>query len=222
MQNNETRNCSVISHKMLWDTRVLAWNFQSPAVGFTLRVVEDSLLRRNSLKAIFAWPSGNFVSSIHAVIKWYEAYIRTLPSSPAEANILGFVGFQEIALQQPFLWASSFSTTEPFSRWYITTLPSISEGVSNAGVQSKIWILPSLPLTTKLSLAPPKELLMMNSPPLSPDTKVRIVSPVSISNMRVSPELQCISRCFELSLTRIEHSWTLRSSSYSSSRVMKL
>lgn len=31
-----------------------------------------------------------------------EAYIRTLPSSPAEANMQGFAGFHATELQQPF------------------------------------------------------------------------------------------------------------------------
>jgi hypothetical protein len=44
-----------------------------------------------------------------------RSYIRTLLSSPPEANIDGLVGLHDIAVQQPFLWPGSFSMSCPVS-----------------------------------------------------------------------------------------------------------
>lgn len=53
-----------------------------------------------------------------------ETYIRTFMSSPQEANIHGFAGFQDIALQYPPGCPSSSLINWPFSRCQINTLPS--------------------------------------------------------------------------------------------------
>ena len=58
-----------------------------------------------------------------------ETYIRTLPSSPAEANIVGFAGFQATELQQPFSWPSSFSIRVPLSLCQMYIAPPVTKSV---------------------------------------------------------------------------------------------
>jgi hypothetical protein len=58
-------------------------------------------------------------------------YIRTLPSSPAEANIHGFAGFHATELQQPFSWPSSFSMRAPLSLCQMYTAPPICKLASD-------------------------------------------------------------------------------------------
>ena len=51
---------------------------------------------------------------MNKAVGWEGAYMRTFWSSPHEANIRGFVGFQETQLMTPG-WASNFSSSELFS-----------------------------------------------------------------------------------------------------------
>lgn len=55
----------------------------------------------------------SYRSSQH--IAWGSTYIRTIKSSPAEANMPGSVGFQDTALTHPEIWPSKASTRLPFS-----------------------------------------------------------------------------------------------------------
>ena len=67
-------------------------------------------------------PSG-YLSVLNRVRSKKMSYIRILWSSPAEANMDGFVGLHAIALQHP-LWASSFSISWPVSLCQMKTWPS--------------------------------------------------------------------------------------------------
>ena len=87
-------------------------------------------------------------------------HIRTLPSSPAVANMHGSVGFQATALQ--LVWCASICCTKiPVNLCQMKTWPSrkadswVSHG-RRLGSRILDIFSPSLPLMTKFSLAPPK------------------------------------------------------------------
>ena len=62
------------------------------------------------------WTNCGFVSSaLGSKLDMEDAYMRTAQSSPAEANIVAFIGFQDIELTQPEICPPRVSKCLPFS-----------------------------------------------------------------------------------------------------------